>query len=227
MLTYYPFQIKNSGTNTAVTGLTFGYTGPAPYITLLSKIPASAITASAGNITISEQGYGWYAVAFDADLQTADCYVLLDCGTSVTNADRYLLVSLPRTQSRILQGLPNGGALQVGSYASGVSPVTLLSSSGVPILTDGLGRITVGTNMDKTAYALAATGLDSVGTTDVVSVTDAKSTLPKQIRSLWDRQFDTVLQTSATQTVANDTGTVFATMTISDNGVTAVKGPAS
>ena len=119
MLTYYPFQVKNTGTNTAVTGLTFGYAGPAPYLTLLSKIPASAIIASSGNITISELGYGWYAVAFDADLQTADCYVLLDCGTSVANADRFLLVSLPRTQSRVLQGLPNGGALQASRHRGG------------------------------------------------------------------------------------------------------------
>ena len=122
---------------------------------------------------------------------------------------------------------PTYSLATVQAYTAGANPVTLLTSSGTPIAVDSLGRMTVGSNTDKAGYALATTGLDAISVADVISVADAKSTFPKILRALYDRQFNAVSQTATSLTVGTDSGTTWATMPVSDNGVQSVKGSAS
>jgi len=122
---------------------------------------------------------------------------------------------------------PTYSLATVQAYTSGANPLSIMSSSGTPFAIDYLGRVTVGTNTDKAGYALATTGLDAVSVADVASVADAKSTLPKLVRALFDARFNEVDQTATVQSVKNDTGSVWATMLTSDNGTTTVKGSAS
>jgi hypothetical protein len=55
------------------------------------------------------------------------------------------------------------GGITVRGYASGQDPASLvLASPANKLATDGSGRITAGTVADKSGYALAAAGLDSI-----------------------------------------------------------------
>jgi hypothetical protein len=77
---------------------------------------------------------------------------------------------------------------------------------------------------DKSGYSLAATGLDAVATSDVSSDADARSSFPKMVRALFNRFYNAVTQTSASQIVHNDTGAIVSTMSTGDDGTTATKG---
>jgi hypothetical protein len=102
----------------------------------------------------------------------------------------------------------------VSSRQSGSAAVTLPASPPANYPTaDGSGRVT-----------LAPTGLDSVNTTDVVSDADARSTLTKMLRAMYNRLYNNVTQTSSQQKVYNDSGSLVSTMSVADDGTTATKG---
>lgn len=55
------------------------------------------------------------------------------------------------------------GNVTVGSYAAGQGPADLvLSTPANKLATDASGRVTVGTNADKTGYSLSAAGVDAI-----------------------------------------------------------------
>lgn len=76
---------------------------------------------------------------------------------------------------------------------------------------------------DKTGYALSATGLDTISVADITSDSDARSSFPKMLKWLFARFANKVDQTATTQRVYNAAGTVVSTITVSDDGTTAVK----
>ena len=71
---------------------------------------------------------------------------------------------------------------------------------------------------------LAPTGLDVVSIADVTGDTDARSTLPKMLRALFNRHFNKVTATATQMQVFNDANTATNTLTVSDDGTTATKG---
>jgi hypothetical protein len=105
----------------------------------------------------------------------------------------------------------------VSSRQSGSAAVTLPASppANYPAA-DGSGRVT-----------LAPTGLDAVSIVDVTSDADARSSLPKMLRAVFNRLYNNVTQTASQQKVYNDAGTLTATMSVSDDGTTATKGKSS
>jgi hypothetical protein len=86
------------------------------------------------------------------------------------------------------------------------------------------GKVTVGTNEDKTAYKLAADGLDSV----TASVTGVATTFPAKIEQLWRRFFKKADRTAtAIQTYADNGTTVLTEQAISDSEGTETQGAAT
>jgi hypothetical protein len=102
----------------------------------------------------------------------------------------------------------------VSSRQAGAAAVILPASppAGYPVA-DGSGRVN-----------LAPTGLDAVNITDISGDADARSTLPKMLRAIFNRLYNNVTQTASQQKVYNDAGTAVATMSVSDDGTTATKG---
>jgi hypothetical protein len=85
--------------------------------------------------------------------------------------------------------------------------------------------VTVGTNNDKTGYALAPTGLDAIPATAPAGVA---TTFPQMVVALWRRFFaKTTLTASQLKTYANDGTTVLTTQSVSDDGTTQTQGAAS
>lgn len=80
-----------------------------------------------------------------------------------------------------------------------------------------------------TGYKLATDGLDLIAApSDITSDADARSSLVKMIRALFNRSFNRVDKESLTSQTAtmklyNDSGTVILTMGANDNGSTATK----
>jgi hypothetical protein len=79
--------------------------------------------------------------------------------------------------------------------------------------------------LDKTGYALAATGLDAI---PVTAPTGVASTFREMVVQLWRRRFKKVDKTSTSiRTYADNGTTVLTTQTISDTGGVATQGAAS
>ena len=98
---------------------------------------------------------------------------------------------------------------------------------------DGSGRVTVGgavtigTNNDKTGYALSAAGLDQIAVSDPGAPANV-TTIPKMIVALWRRFFrKSTLTATQLKTFADDNATVNSTQTVSDDGTTQTQGAAS
>jgi hypothetical protein len=58
----------------------------------------------------------------------------------------------------------------------------------------------------------------------VVSDADARSTLTKMLRAMYNRLYNNVTQTASQQKVYNDSGSLVSTMSVADDGTTATKG---
>lgn len=89
-------------------------------------------------------------------------------------------------------------------------------------------NVTVGSNLDKTGYALSAAGLDSVAApADITSDSNARSSLVKMVRAIFNYMFNDARATSASLTVRDDGGSVRQTMALSNDGTTQTKGKSS
>lgn len=101
-----------------------------------------------------------------------------------------------------------------------------LSATTVKTLTDA---VTIGTNNDKTGYALSSTGLDSVAApADITSDTNARSSFILMMRAIFNRLLNKVDQTTTTQRIyKDDSTTVVLSETVSDDGSTQIKGRSS
>ena len=88
------------------------------------------------------------------------------------------------------------------------------------------GAVTVGTNNDKTGYALSSTGLDQITPAEPSAViTFATSTLPELIAWIGAFTQNKVTETSTTQTLRNAADNAdIATATVSDDGTTFTRG---
>jgi hypothetical protein len=85
--------------------------------------------------------------------------------------------------------------------------------------------VTAGTVSDKTGYALAATGLDSITAT---TPTGVATTFPQKLVQLWHRFFGKVTMTATQLKTYDDAGTgVLTTQTTSDDGTTQTQGKAT
>jgi len=128
------------------------------------------------------------------------------------------------TASLTAQGYTSTRGAKLDNLDAAVSTRSTYAGGAVASVT---APVTAGTVTDKSGYALSATGLDSVSIADVTSDADGRSTLPKMLRSLFNRFFNSTTQTATQQIVHNDSGTATNTMTVSDNGTTATKGKSS
>lgn len=122
-----------------------------------------------------------------------------------------------------------------GIYELGLPNACLSTGNSVVVLLKGaanMAPVVLEIELDGIDYAagqiqLSPTGLDVVNITDVSSDADARSTLPKLMRAVFNRLYNNVTQTASQQKVTNDAGTVTATMAVSDDGTTATKGKSS
>lgn len=69
-----------------------------------------------------------------------------------------------------------------------------------------------------------ATGVWATSIADITSDADARSSIGKMLRAVFNRFYDLVTQTIAEQKVYNDSGALVATMPSSDDDTTATKG---
>jgi len=216
-------------------------TGLTPSVNL-SK--AGATFAAAGG-TVSEIGSGAYKVA----LTTTDTGTLGDLAFDViaTGADRTQFIDqvvafdpsdgaalgLGRLDAAVSSRLAAGN-VTVGSYAAGQDPATLtLATPANKLATDGSGRITVGSNADKTGYALSAGEHTAIGN-DVLGAALsepgarpawATMTVARALQWLSALALNKLTQTSATQTLRNDADTSStASAAVSDDGTTFTRG---
>lgn len=74
---------------------------------------------------------------------------------------------------------------------------------------------------------LAPAGLDAISITDVTTDAGIRANFRTMMRGVFNRFFNEVDETNSSMTVKNDSGTVTSTMSVSDNGTTAVKGKSS
>jgi hypothetical protein len=103
---------------------------------------------------------------------------------------------------------------------------TLLSRIGSALAIAG-GAVTVGTNNDKTGYALSTAGLDQIAVSDPGAPANV-TTIPKMIVALWRRFFrKSTLTATQLKTFADDNATVNSMQTVSDDGTTQTQGAAS
>jgi len=107
----YDFQVLNSS-GIPQTGIAFSVTGIAsPGLAVLIKKPSTvggattAITPSAAVVSFVELGQGNYTLLFDAEAQSADCFAVVDAGTALSGANRYIPVALNRDSSRLVAGV--------------------------------------------------------------------------------------------------------------------------
>lgn len=104
----YPFQVVNAS-NVGVTGIVFGTTvGSTPGIASCDKMPAtvsgSKTAISTPTISFVEFSNGFYAAQFDAVAQAADCMLVVDAGSALSGANRYVGVPLNRDSSFTIFG---------------------------------------------------------------------------------------------------------------------------
>ena len=131
----------------------------------------------------------------------------------------------PTSAGRTLDVSASGEAGVDWNNIGAPSTTVNLSGTTVKAVTDAL---TVGTNTDKTGYALSSTGLDAVGApADLANDAAGRASFVGMFRALFNRFYDEVRQTATTQTVRNDAATVHSTMAVSDDSVTQIKGKSS
>lgn len=100
----------------------------------------------------------------------------------------------------------------------------VLAAIGTPIQA---GPVTVGTNNDKTGYALSAAGLDQIAITDP-GAPAGWTTFPKMLLALCRRFLKkSTLTSTQLKTYADDGATVNSNQAVSDDGTTQTQGAAS
>jgi len=107
----YDFQVLNSS-GVPQTGIAFTVAGVAsPGLAVLAKKPSvlggavTAITPSSAVVSFVELGQGNYTLLFDAEAQSADCFAVVDAGSALSGANRYIPVALNRDSSRLIAGI--------------------------------------------------------------------------------------------------------------------------
>ena len=141
-----------------------GKAGLTPTVTLSKN--GGAFAAAAG--TVAEIANGWYKLTpTSADTNTTGSLVLHATGTGADDSDRECLVVPfdPYDATRLgLGALPNAsaGANNGLPTVDANNAVKLQSGSGANQISLASGAITVGTNNDKTGYALTSGERDSI-----------------------------------------------------------------
>lgn len=207
-----------------------GKTGLTPTVTLSKN--GGAFGAAAG--TVAEIANGWYKLTpSSADTNTAGSLVLHATGTGADDSDRECLVvpydpydstrlglaALPNANAGANTGLPVVGTQvpNANSGANGGLPtvdannaVKLQSGSGANQISLSGGAVTVGTNNDKTGYALTSGERDSIANAllDLASGVESGWTLRQVHRQLLAMAAGvTTGMDTTTGTVKNPSGT--------------------
>jgi hypothetical protein len=170
-------------------------------------------------------------------VQTGDSYARIgSTGSSLTSLAPAATALSTATWTNTLAGyLANlsGGAVALASTALSTAQWTNTRASNLDNLDAAVstrstyaggavasvtGAVTVGTNADKTGYALASTGLDSIGTT---APSGAATTFPLMLVQVWRRFFKgsaKAVSSLTIKTFANDGTTVLTTQAYTDDG---------
>lgn len=141
---------------------------------------------------------------------------LIDTVDTVVDSIYSLIVAV----KAVTDALPNSGSLTSLAQASTVTSILEDTGTTIPGLISGLENASV----DDIVDAVFAEVLPDITTSSVSAGQSITAKLA--LRAIFNRLFRLVTQTSATQTVGNDSGSTVASMTVSDDGTTQTKGSA-
>ncbi|MDQ3832235.1 MAG: hypothetical protein M3315_01100 [Actinomycetota bacterium] len=136
--------------------------------------------------------------------------VLTSALTTVGSIGKLIVDNLNAT---ITSRQPSGN-VTVGGYATGQDPATsILATPANKLATDGTGRVTVGSNADKTGYALTAGEHTAIGTDvqaglDAQGYTSARATLLDVlnglVQAIWDKATSAITTAGSIGRVVKD-----------------------
>lgn len=150
----------------------------------------------------------------------------LSAGTNIALAKGTGVTGFNDITAASVWGVARSGNQTSGSFGEYVdAAISTRSTYAGGAVASVTAAVTVGTNNDKTGYALSSSGLDLIATTAPSGVA---LTFPAMLVQVWRRFFKkSTLTSTQLQTYADDGSTVVTTQTVSDDGTTQTQGAAS
>jgi len=183
-------------------------------------------SAAIDDVLLASAAFAWDGSA-EASIYTAD-KAAAAAQAAAESADEKLPADTTTKLGRLDAAISTRSshtAADAGTDAAG----KVLTTPANTLATDASGRVTVGSNADKTDYKLASDGLDGVSTAEPSGVA---SNFREIIVQLWRRFFGKAVLTQSgdgsgtLKTYAEDGTTEVTSQALSDNGTTQTQGEA-